>query len=71
MRRVKVTFWVLVAVAVLAAGALSASLRADSAPTTALAVAGSGSVLAAASMLALRIMIVVGRSSGGDRPSDR
>ncbi len=60
MSRVMWTFWVLVTLAVVAMGVLSAALEARPSPGTGLMVAVSGTVLAAASALALRIWLVVG-----------
>jgi len=60
MSRVMGTFWSLVTLAVVAAGVLSAALQARPSPATGLVVAASGTLLAAASGLALRIWWVVG-----------
>jgi hypothetical protein len=54
------TFWVLMTLAVVAMGVLSAALQARPGPPTGLVVAGSGTVLVTASALALRIWWVVG-----------
>ena len=56
-RRVRRTFWILVGVAVLAAGGLSSGLAARSNPLTGLRVAASGIVLVAALTLAARILV--------------
>ena len=60
MSRVMWTFWALVTLAVVAMGLLSAALEARPSPATGLVVAASGTLLAAASGLALRIWWVVG-----------
>ena len=61
--RVRRTFWTLVVVSVLAAGALSRALAAPSGPGSGLTVAAAGLVLTASSLLALRILIVVERKA--------
>lgn len=63
MKRVRRTFWALVAVAVLATGALSRTLGGGNGPAAGLAVALSGLVLAAAAGLALRILLVTGAAA--------
>lgn len=62
MSRVRRTFWVLVAVAVVATGSLSRALTADPGPATGVAVALAGLVALAAVGLALRILVVTGRA---------
>lgn len=61
MRRVRVTFWALVVVAVGATGVLSGVLTARPSPATGMALAASATVLAVAAGLALRILLVLGR----------
>ena len=63
MTRVRGTFWVLVVVSVLAAGALSRAVAAPPGPVAALTLAGAAFVLALAAALAIRIAVVVGRGS--------
>lgn len=62
MRRVRLTFWVLVAVAVVATGSLSRALTAHPSPATGVTVALAGLVAAVAAGLALRILVVTGRA---------
>lgn len=72
MTRVRRTFWVLVAVAVLATGSLSRALTAPPGGATGLAVALTGLVAVVAAGLALRILAVTGRPRGpGDQPRPR
>ena len=59
------SFWILVGVAVLAAGSLSSSLTATPSPTTGLRVAVSGLIALVSLTLAVRVMIALGR---GRRP---
>lgn len=59
--RVRRTLVALVAVAIVATGALSRALAAESGPATGLAVAGSALLLAASGSSALRILVVVAR----------
>ena len=66
MRRVQVTFWALVVVAVLATGGLSTALSAEPSATAGLAVAASGVVLTATIVLAVRILLAVGRQVDED-----
>lgn len=61
MRRALRSFWILVGVAVLAAGSLSAGLAAQPSSVTGLRVAGSGIVLVGALTLAARILVGVER----------
>lgn len=61
MRRVRITFAVLVATAILAVGTLGRALAWPSSPAAGLVVASSGIVAAAAAALALRILVVVDR----------
>lgn len=61
-RRARRTFWILTGVAVLAAGALSVGLAAESSPLTGLRVASSGIVLVGALTLATRILVSVERA---------
>lgn len=64
-------FWVLTAVAVLAAGSLSTALRAPAGPLTGLRVALSGLVLIAATALAGRVLILLDRASRPPSEVDR
>jgi hypothetical protein len=61
-RRARRSFWILVWVAVLSAGALSAALAAEPSPLTGLRVVGSGLVLVSALALAARVMIGIERA---------
>ena len=61
MQRARTTFWALVAIGVAAAGTLSRSLAATPRAVTGVAVALSGLVLTVASLLALRILLVLER----------
>lgn len=56
------SFWILVAVAVLATGSLSSSLTATPSPTTGLRVAASGLIALLAITLAVRVMIALSRA---------
>ena len=58
--RVRRTFWVLVVIAVIAMGGLSAALSARPGPVAGLAVAATSVSLAVSALLALRIVLVVG-----------
>lgn len=60
-QRVRRTLQALVVVAILATGALSKAVAAESGPATGLAVAGSALLLVASGSLALRILVVVAR----------
>ena len=66
-QRARRSFWVLTMVAVVATGSISAALAARPSALTELRVAVSGLVLAAAVMLAARILFVLGgiRRRGG------
>jgi hypothetical protein len=71
-QRVRRTLQVLVALSILATGALSKALTADPGPATGLAVAGTALLLVACGSLALRILVVVGQHAAGadrQRPS--
>ena len=57
LRRVRWTFWSLVAIAVLSAGALNAGLTAEPSLLTGLRVGGSGIVLIGSLALAARVLI--------------
>lgn len=61
MTRIRVTFWSLVLVTILATGALASALDAPPSPVTGLRVAVAGLAAAVAGMLALRIAVVVAR----------
>ena len=56
------SFWILVGVAVLAAGSLSSSLTATPSPTTGLRVAVSGLIALLALTLAIRVMMALSRA---------
>jgi len=60
--RARRSFWLLVAVAVLAAGALTSALSAAPGPITGLRVAASGVLLVAALTLATRVMVALERT---------
>ncbi len=64
MRRARRSFWLLVAVAVLATGVLSKALVAEPGPLAGTTVALSGLVLAASLTLAVRIFLAVERHRG-------
>lgn len=67
--RVRRTLAGLVAIAIVATGALSKALAATSGPVTGLAVAGSALLLMASGSLALRILVVVARRAAlADEP---
>ncbi len=67
--RVRRTLAGLVAIAIVATGALSKALAARSGPVTGLAVAGSALLLMASGSLALRILVVVARRAAlADKP---
>ena len=69
--QVRRTFWAFVIIAVVAAGALSRALAARPGAATGLAVAASALIVAAATLLALRILVVVGRyPAGGTAPPE-
>ncbi len=61
LRRARRSFWILVVVAVLAAGSLSAALTAAPGPATGLLVAGSGLVLLVSLGLAARVLLAIER----------
>lgn len=61
MRRVRVTFWLLVAVAIVSTGTLMRAVTWPANPATGITVAGAGIATAAAVGLAVRILIVTGR----------
>ena len=60
--RARRSFWLLVAVAVLAAGALTSALSAAPGPITGLRVAASGVLLVASLTLAARVMVALERT---------
>lgn len=62
MRRARRSFWILLAVAVLSAGLLSASLGSGPSPLAGTTVAGSGIALIASIALAARVMVAVERA---------
>lgn len=61
-RRARWSFWVLVGIAMLATGSLSAGLGSDPGPLTGMRVAVSGIVLIAALALAARVMVALERA---------
>jgi hypothetical protein len=61
-RRALYSFWILVAVTVLAAGALSSALAAAPDPRTGLRVAASGLILLGSLTFATRVMIALERT---------
>lgn len=65
MTRIRVTFLELVAAAIIATGGLSRSLAMRPGVMAGMAVAVSGTALTLASLLALRMEIVIGRSNCG------
>jgi len=73
-RRAVRSLWILIAIAVLAAGSLSAALAAGSAPLTGLRVAVSGLVLVGSVVLAARVMFALERARrrmAGDQSGTR
>ena len=78
-RRAQVWLWVLIVIAVVAAGVLSSSIAAPASPTSGLLVAVSGTLLVASIALAARVLIALERArrlSGrvgavGGRPDER
>lgn len=56
------SFWILVAVAILATGSLSSSLTATPSPTTGLSVAVSGLIALVSFTLAVRVMVALSRA---------
>lgn len=73
MKRITITFWVLVAVAIIATGTLSSSFGEAASPATGLKVALGGAVDAVSIALALRIFVALSspeRSDGGDPKRD-
>ena len=61
MRRVRLTYWALLAAAVVATGVLSRALAARPTPAAGAALAASATVLAVTAGLALRILVVLAR----------
>ena len=70
-RRARRRFFLLVLIAVLAAGSLSASVVAQPGAATGLRVAGSGLVLVTATALAARVLIVLERARRHDSRARR
>lgn len=68
LRRARRSFWILVAVAVLAAGWLRSALAADPSPLTGLQVTASGLLLVAAIALAARVLAAVERTRRRSTP---
>lgn len=62
LRRARRSFWALVAIAMLAAGSLSAGLGSSPGPATGMRVAFSGLILIAAIGLAARVMVALERA---------
>ena len=74
MKRITITFWALVAVAVAATGMLSSTLGEAASPATGLKVGLAGAVCAVSIGLALRILVSLSRatqSPSRDRDHDR
>ena len=69
MRRVQVTFWLLVTAAVVAAGVLMRAVEWSADPTTGATVAAAGMATVIAVALAARILIVLGRSQHRRKPN--
>ena len=61
MRRVRVTFWALVAVTIVAVGTLTQAVEWPDGPLAGATVAISGAIALTAAALAARILIVIGR----------
>ncbi len=61
MRRIRVTFWLLVATAIVSTGALMRAVTWPASPTTGATVAAAGAVIAMAVASAARILVVIGR----------
>lgn len=68
--RARRSFWLLLAIAVLALGSLSDALASPPAPATGLRVAASGLLLLASTSLAARVLLVTGRNEQGRRRDD-
>ena len=68
MRRVLLTFWALVAVAILAVGGLSTLATAQTGTLTEIAVLALTLIAIAATALALRILLVLSRRRSPTRP---
>lgn len=62
LRRARWSFWILLGVAVLTAGSLSAGLGAQPSPLTGLRVAASGIILVGSLALAARVMVGLDRA---------
>lgn len=62
LRRARWAFWLLVGVAVLAAGSLNAGLDAEPSPLTGLRVAASGIAVIGSVALAARVMVALERA---------
>lgn len=65
-RRAVRSLWILVGIAVMASGALSAALSADTGPFTGARVAASGIVLVASVVLAARVLFAIERARRAD-----
>ena len=63
-RRPRRSFWILVVVAILAAGSLSSAIPARPSPLTGLRVGASGLVLVASVLLAARVYAAIDRATG-------
>lgn len=68
LRRARRSFWILVVVSVLAAGALSDALRDDPAPSTGLRVAASSLVLVVSVALASRVLLALDHARADREP---
>lgn len=71
LRRAYRWFWFLTVVAILLVGALSHELQAGPSPTTGLAVAVTGSLLALVVVQACRLMLAIGRAAPARTPRVR
>ena len=69
--RARKSFWTLVLIAALAAGALSAALKAHPSPAAGATVAISGAVLAISLTLATRVLLALERARRSARPLRR
>jgi hypothetical protein len=62
--RLRRTFWVLIVIGVVSAGALSTALSSEPGPATGVAVAGSAVLLGASAFLSLRMLLAVAPHAG-------
>lgn len=61
MRRVRVTFWLAVAIAVVSTGVLMRAVEWPASPSAGVTVAAAGVITAIAMAFAVRILVVIGR----------